>query len=280
MVALQTLENIPTENLLQVFNLSFSDYVVPFSLTKAQLEAKIKSDSIRLEYSVGAFEDNQLIAFLLHGYDFVDNLKVVYNAGTGVIPAKRGNRLTTQLYEYVLPILHQNNIDKVLLEVITTNESAIKTYQNIGFKTTRQLNCFKGSIDATNTTHFEVRELAVYDWSKLQSFWDFKPSWQNSVTAVEKLKQSNISIGLYENGQLAGYVIYNPVLNRIQQLAVDKNQRRKGIGRQLVEYISTNYGKNISMINVDHVSKETFEFLTATGMEMYIKQHEMEFDLK
>ena len=134
MTTLRTLENISTERLLETFNLSFSDYIVPFYLTKEQLENKIQSESIKLEFSVGAFEDNRLIAFILHGYDTIDNLKIVYNAGTGVIPAKRGNKLTAKLYEYALTILHKNDIDKVLLEVITTNKAAIKTYKNIGFK--------------------------------------------------------------------------------------------------------------------------------------------------
>jgi len=126
MIILKTLEKITTEKLLEVFNLSFSDCVVPFCLTKEQLEDKIKSDSIKLEFSVGAFEDDQLIAFILHGYDTIDNLKIVYNAGTGVIPAKRGNKLTAKLYDYILPFLHENDIDKLLLEVISTNEPAIK----------------------------------------------------------------------------------------------------------------------------------------------------------
>ena len=198
MTTLRTLENISTKELLETFNSSFSDYIIPSYLTKEQLEDKIQSDSIKLEFSVGAFENNQLIAFILHGYDIIDNLKTVYNAGTGVIPAKRGNKLTSKLYEYVLPILYKNNINKILLEVITTNETAIKIYKNIGFKIIREFNCFKGSLNLTNTnSEYEISKLEEYDWQKLNSFWDLKPSWQNSVTAVEKLKKSNISIGIY-----------------------------------------------------------------------------------
>ena len=281
MTILKTLKNITTEELLEVFNLSFSDYVVPFCLTKEQLEGKIKSDSIKLEFSVGAFENNQLIAFILHGYDTIDNLKIVYNAGTGVIPTKRGNKLTAKLYEYILPILHENNIDKLLLEVITTNEPAIKTYKNIGFKTIRELNCYKGSLNITNTNNdFEIRELEAYDWQKLHSFWDLKPSWQNSITAVEKLKKSNISIGIYDEEKLIGYTIFNPKIKRIYQLSVDKNYRRKGVGRQLLKHIATNYGKEISVINVDNTSKETQIFFNEIGMDIYIKQYEMELQLK
>lgn len=281
MTILKTLENIPTEKLLEVFNLSFSDYVVPFCLTKAQLEDKIQSDGIKLEFSVGAFEDYQLIAFILHGYDTIDNLKIVYNAGTGVIPAKRGNKLTAKLYEYILPILHENDIDKLLLEVITTNEPAIKTYKNIGFKIIRELNCYKGSLNITNTNNdFEIRELQAYDWQKLHSFWDLKPSWQNSNTAVEQLKKSKISIGIYDGEKLLGYTIFNPRIKRIHQLSVDKNYRRKDVGRQLLAHIATNYGKDVSITNVDNTSEETLNFFNDIGMDIYIKQYEMELSLK
>lgn len=281
MTTLQTLENIPVEELLEAFNLSFSDYIVPFCLTKEQLEDKIKSDGIKLEFSVGAFEDNQLIAFILHGYDLIDQLKTVYNAGTGVIPTKRGTQLTAKLYEYVLPILHENNIDKLLLEVITTNERAIKIYKNIGFKIIREMNCYKGTINITDkNNNFEIRTLEDYNWPKLQSFWDLKPSWQNSITPLEKLKNSTISLGIYDNEKLLGYLIFNPKLKRIHQLAVDKNYRGKGAGQQLLEHIATNYGADVSATNIENTSKETLNFMQDAGMNIFIKQYEMEFPLK
>ena len=281
MTTLRTLENISTEKLLEVFNLSFSDYIVPFSLTKEQLEDKIQSDNIILEFSVGAFEDNQLIAFILHGYDTINNLKLVYNAGTGVIPAKRGNKLTTKLYKYALTILKKNDINKVLLEVITTNETAIKTYKNIGFKIIKELNCFKGSLIITNTSNdFEIHKLEEYDWQKLCSFWDLKPSWQNSITAVEKLKNYNISIGIYKSEKLIGYTIFNPKTKRIHQLSIDKDFRKMGIGHQLLEYISTTIGKEISVTNIESSSKEISKFLTDRGLKIFIKQYEMELTLK
>ncbi|MFQ6601919.1 GNAT family N-acetyltransferase [Flavobacterium sp. C3NV] len=281
MTTFQTLENIAIEELLEVFNLSFSDYIVPFYLTKEQLEDKIKSDSITLEFSVGAFQDNQLIAFILHGYDLVDQLKIAYNAATGVIPTKRGAKLTEKMYQHALPILQGNDIDKLLLEVITTNERAIKTYKNIGFKTIRELNCYKGAINITNRKNdFEIRKLEVYNWPELQSFWDLKPSWQNSITPLEKLKNYNISLGIYDNEKLLGYTIFNPKLKRVHQLSVDKNHRAKGAGRQLLEHIAKNYGKDVSATNIENTSKETLHFMKTIGMNIFIKQYEMEFPLK
>lgn len=107
-----------------------------------------------------------------------------------------------------------------------------------------------------------------------------KPSLQNSITAVEKLKNANISIGIYDEGKLIGYTIFNPKIKRIHQLSVDKNYRRKGVGRQLLAHIATNFGKDVSVINVDNTSKETQNFFNKIVMDIYIQQYEMELQLK
>ncbi|RZL18198.1 MAG: N-acetyltransferase [Pedobacter sp.] len=85
---------------------------------------------------------------------------------------------------------------------------------------------------------------------------------------------------MYESERLLGYSIFNPKLKRVHQLSVDKNFRRKGIGRQLLAYISTNFGEEISVTNIDSSSKEISKFMANIGMKMYIKQYEMELTLK
>lgn len=281
MITFQTLEKCSIEEILNVFNESFSDYIVPLSLTKENLEEKLQNDRIQLQLSVGAFENNRLIGFILHGFDIIENLKVVYNAGTGVIPSKRGNKLTAQLYEFALPILHENDIDKVILEVITTNEPAIKTYKNIGFHIIKEYSCVKGSLEVEKpNTNFEINELKDYNWKQLQSFWDINPSWQNSITAAEKLKNSNISISVLDDEKVVGYAIFNPKIKRLHQLSVNKNYRRKGIASQLLEHLSSNFGKEISITNIDNVANDTLLFLEKAGLKTFVKQYEMELILK
>jgi ribosomal protein S18 acetylase RimI-like enzyme len=281
MTTLRTLENTSAEKILEVFNLSFSDYLIPLCLTKEQFEDKLKSESIRLEFSVGAFEGDELVALILHGYDIVDGLKTLYNAGTGVIPSERGNGLTAKLYEYILPIFCKNDVDKILLQVITTNEVAIKIYKSIGFGIVKELDCLKGSIDIVTTANsFEIKQLDLYDWEVLKSFWDLEPLWQNSITAVEKLINSNASIGAFENGKLLGYAIYNPLIKRIHQVAVHKNHRRRGVGLCLLKHVSTLNAKDISVLNIDHSSVHVLKFMTDIGLKVFIKQYEMELNLK
>ncbi len=278
---IQTLENTTLEKIAAVFNESFSDYIVPLSLTTGQLENKIKNDSIQLAFSAGAMEDDKLVGFILHGYDVVSNEKIIYNAGTGVIPSHRGKKLTRQLYDFIFPLLQSNDVSRVQLEVITENKPAIKTYQNIGFQMARELNCFKGSVNTVDQVHhYKIQPLENYDWEQLQSSWDWNPSWQNSITAINNLQQVNASFGIYAGEQLLGYIIFNPLSKRVQQFAVHKEHRGHGIGTQLFHHIAHNFGRDISVINVEHGTAETDRFLKSIGLEIYVKQYEMEFRMR
>lgn len=280
MTTIQTLEHSTIEELLSVFNLSFSDYIIPFHLTKEQLEHKIKSDRINLDLSVGAFVNNKLVGFILHSLDIRDNHKIVYNAGTGVVPSQRGKKLTIQLYNFILPIFQNLKIDRILLEVITENKAAIKTYQNLGFVIARKLNCFKGTLDnKAITNRYRIKRNGTYDWSKFQSFWDFKPSWQNDIPTLEKLKETNVLIEIYDAEVLLGYVVFNPNTNRIQQFAVHKSFRNKGVGTSLFNEIKKNSSTEIAVINCDDSSVTNTKFLEKQGLQNYIGQYEMKLVL-
>jgi ribosomal protein S18 acetylase RimI-like enzyme len=276
-----TLQNTGIATLTASFNEAFSDYVVPLRLTEMQLADKIKSDSLKLELSVGAFDNDRLVGLIIHGYDMIEGKRVVYNGGTGVVPSYRGRELTARLYQYALPLLKEQNIDKIVLEVITINSVAQKVYESIGFRISRSLNCYKGAIRPVEVTNnFVIKPLADYNWGLLQTFWDCKPSWQNGITALEQLHMDNVSIGIYDDESLIGYLIFNPKTNRVQQFAVDKRFRNKGAAKQLFSFIAADYSQDISVINVDDAATATNAFLQHIGLEIHIVQYEMEMDLK
>ena len=83
-----TLETSNIEDILSVFNSSFSDYSIPLQLNISQLKSKIEVDHVDLSLSVGAFENEKLVGFVLHGTSILNGEKVAYNGGTGVIPEK------------------------------------------------------------------------------------------------------------------------------------------------------------------------------------------------
>lgn len=278
-MTIKTFKNIDIEIILEAFNTSFSDYFIPFHLNLEQLKSKMKADKIHLDYSVGVFENKELIGFVLHGFDIVNNKRVIYNGGTGVIPQKRGQGLTKQMYDFILPKLRECKIDYLLLEVISNNIQAIKSYEKSGYTMERELKCFRGElypIDIVND--IEIKEIKEYNWGLMQSFWDIFPTWQNSKNIVDELIDVNQLIGAYINNQLGGYLIYNPESKRIQQIAVDKVFRRKKVASLLVAYV-VKKGRNLSIINVDKRSKITDLFLLKIGFENNINQIEMKLEL-
>lgn len=278
---IDTLLGIKSTYILEVFNKSFSDYFVPLRLTEEQLASKMISDNTDLKLSVGVFENQELIAFILHGFDRINNENVVYNGGTGVLPEKRGSGLTKEMYLYILPLLEKLSVDKVILEVITQNTKAIKSYKNSGFKISRELACFKGNFRCQKfNEEVKIKELLNYQWEQMESFWDIKPTWQNSKKAINRLKSEKLSLGAYFKNELIGYVIYNLNSKRIQQIAVNNKFRKKGIGSRLIAELTKRCGDSFfTIINVDKMGEHIIRFFNSMGFENYLEQLEMEIKI-
>lgn len=276
MLQFKNLVQTPPDILLATFNEAFSDYLVPLQLTKEQLERKLIADSIDLSLSVGVYEEEKLIGFILHGIDILDGEKAAYNAGTGVIPSGRGRQLTRLMYQFILPLFKTAGIQYCYLEVLDQNIPAIKSYKSVGFTAERELICFKGTPQIPkNPDTYTVTELKNIDWKQLTSIWDWQPSWQNSITALKNIGSGNRSIGIYREDKLVAYANYNPQNNRISQLAVAKEHRNQGLGSALFQYIFKENSIEISLINIDATAVETIRFLKSTGLISFVNQLEM-----
>ncbi|AXT54484.1 GNAT family N-acetyltransferase [Aquimarina sp. AD1] len=277
---IKTLKGINKKDILNVFNKSFSDYFIPFRLSEEQLISKMLADKTDLNISVGVYEKESLIGFILHGYDIIDNKKVVYNGGTGVIPEKRGVGLTKKMYQFILPILMEKRIDTLQLEVITKNIQAITSYKKSGYKIERALLCYKGKVSVLHTNDYiVVRVLEDYNWDLMKTFWDIYPTWQNSNNVVDELKNINVSLGAYIDSKLIGYIIYSPSNKRLQQIAVSKDFRNKKIASTLIHELIKRYGDEFSIINIDKSSKPVNAFLERIGLENNLEQLEMKLHL-
>ena len=273
----KTLSGISTHTILEVFNAAFSDYFIPLELNKDQLKSKMLADKTNLDISVGAFENNNLIGVMLHGIDIINDETIVYNGGTGVIPSKRGHGLTKQMYHYILPILKDKGVNKLVLEVISENTQAIKSYTYSGYKTVRKLVCYKGDIKKLNTnSEIQIQQISIYNWDVMSSFWDSKPTWQNSIHVLNTLKQDTKSFGAFLDNKLIGYVIFNSSSQRIHQIAVHQNWRQQHIASTLVSELISNFGNSLAIINVDKTDVTLNSFLKHIGLHPTIEQLEME----
>lgn len=271
----RTLTNVSVDEILEVFNLSFSDYIVPFHLTKEVLTSKIAAEKLNMDISVGGFEDGKLVSFILQSEAIEDGQKIIYNGGTGVIPESRGKGLVRKMYDFIIPVLKERNAEVLLLEVIEGNAAAIRAYENLGFKIVRKLLCFRGNIRSEQeNAEITIKKMAEFQWDSLRSFWDIEPSWQGSVYVLDPMPEIYTTMGAYAYDKLVGYIIYNPTARKVLQVAVHKEYREQGIGRMLFKTIVD--GSPIAINNVDDVSKETKEFLDQKiGLENWLSQFEM-----
>jgi ribosomal protein S18 acetylase RimI-like enzyme len=270
-----TLENCTVAELTQVFNLAFSDYIVPLQLTEEAMKDKMKTENIQLPLSAGAFEDGQLVGFILHGYDLVDQVPTVYNAGTGVIPSHRGRSITATLYQFIIPRLQERQIHHHVLEVISTNAPAIKVYEKLGFSRQRELGVFKTDkmIDAPANISIKERKSTG---NLLTAFSSCQPSWQNNLSSIYRNAEGHKFLAAFNGNEEVACAVYVPATGRVKQLAVHPQHRRKGYGRALVSYMMrSKCAGALVFTNVDLAYLPAISFLHHLGFDRLLTQFEM-----
>lgn len=277
----KTLENTGVEQILVAFNKSFHNYFVNIHLSQYDLEEKLKADGFDPDLSVGVFDEGQLVAFILHSSRNQGSNKIVYNGGTGVIPSHRGQGLTHRMYEFIKPKLKAEGATECLLEVINENMGALKSYQSAGFEISKKIDCLKGHVDhGSPSINPNIEELKDWNWPLMESFWDWQATWQHQRPSIENAKDSVHSIGYFESGKMLAYAIYNPQTRRVLQFAVDKDHRRRGIGKSLFSYIASKLEGELFALNIDVGATETLSFLNKIGLESAILQYEMRLNLR
>lgn len=277
---IKSLENINLQEFTTCFNEAFSDYVVPFKVSPDYLAERFTGAGIQYNLSFGAFSQDEQVAFIMHGIEEHNDKKTAFDIGTGVIPKHRGERLVAQIYNHAIPILKQHNVQKCLLEVIQTNEKAIKAYSNLGFEIKRELVCFKGSIDfKPMAIHKKVCINTVspnkFDWTMAHSFWNFAPSWEQSVQAILRNPHLYDVITIGKQDAVYGYAVINSKQGNVLQFGILKERRNQGLGHSLFHWIWKRHSV-ISINNVDKRDIKSIQFLKRIGLNIHVEQYEME----
>jgi len=277
---IKTLENYSLKEIAEVFNRSFSDYIIKLQLSEQQLADKITSENIKLNLSFGAFDNDQLVGFILHGTDIFNNSLVAYNAGTGVIPEFRGKGVTDLMYKIAFEVLGKKEIHNHQLEVITTNIKAIKIYKRQGFTVSREFNCYKGKMTGNLESKYQIEVTESLDLDYISEFWESEPSWQNSNQSINRLREKFIFLSVKAEDTVIGYSIFSQHTGRIQQIAVKKAFRNQGIGRSLIYKMGLMIDTpELVLINIDARNITLNAFLKSIGFVNFINLSEMKLKL-
>lgn len=277
MIRFNTLEKITQAKMCEVFNLAFSDYIVPIQLTLPLLEQKIQGENIQLTKSIGAFDGDELVGLILHGANTWPVPTLLYNGGTGVIPAYRGRRLVQQMYTQFRPLYRQDGIRRIILEVISTNTPAIKAYVSSGFTTTRLFHCYKGQpVIHKAQKDLQIRTVVLPDWDLLNTFGDQQPSWANNGASILREGLATTTWVAYEKDIAVGFISVYIGTKRIRQLAVHPEHRGRGIGSALLRHVTQLLQGPFSIINISDENRVLQQFLKKAGFTPTVSQYEME----
>jgi ribosomal protein S18 acetylase RimI-like enzyme len=193
---------------------------------------------------------------------------------------------TSGMFGTTLEVLRDRGVDQYLLEVIKENDPAGNLYRKKGFSVVRGLNCYVAPLEALETAPtpegVTVASLPVdaLGWDLLRTFWDFEPSWQNSVDSVTAVPETLSAVAAMAEGQVVGYGIVEPRTGDLPQLAVDPDWRGKGVGRALVGALAgLTEAENLVALNVEETSEAANAFVEAVGFAPYTTQYEMLLEL-
>ncbi|HLL54454.1 MAG TPA: GNAT family N-acetyltransferase [Myxococcaceae bacterium] len=271
---LRTLEDVSVAEIAATFNEAFTNYFVPLRFTEEGMAAKIRGEGIDLRRSVGAFNGGRLAGFILHGYDVLNGVPTLYNAGTGVLPAERGRGLTAALYRHAVPLQRAEGIRTHLLEVIDANALAIRVYEAIGFTRRRTLAGYRSTEPITAPAGLSVQPIASLP--SAGTWHEVEPAWQNTAASVARDPGSHQFIGVEQDGILVGYAAYAPATGRVKLCAVHPAYRRRGIGRALFAYLRARCPAEVTVTNVDTAATGVAAFLQAIGFRKMLGLYEMQ----
>ncbi|MFM9905554.1 MAG: GNAT family N-acetyltransferase [Pyrinomonadaceae bacterium] len=267
--------------LYETFIEAFSDYVFPFALTEDQFRNHIILNAVDLERTMACMENGKLVGFSLNGFGEWDGKPTVYDAGTGVIPAFRRQGLSDAMFAMMMPFFKEKGIEQFLLEVVTSNYGAIRLYEKLDFRVVRELALLQcdGGIKSSlpQARDIEIRDILDCDWELFTSFWDGKPSWQNSVEAVGRTTGLKKIAGAFIAGRCVGYIVFSSKFGRIAQMAVDRSHRNRGVGTMLLQKTQseTATGYSLQVINIDKSLSAATDFFRNRGFYERLSQFEM-----
>jgi ribosomal protein S18 acetylase RimI-like enzyme len=269
------------EELRQTFLAAFSDYAVPFQHTDEQFRRHLSGNAVDLNLSVGCFLGEKMVGFTLNGFGEWNGRPTAYDSGTGTIPEFRRRGAGRAMFEFMIPILRRRGTEQILLEVITDNEKAINLYRALGFEETRKLLVLKAEqplkFKAELPVDVTVREISQPDWNLLRGFWDGQPAWQTSPPAIERTREVKKILGAFKDNKCIGYVIFSGDSGKLAQLAVAKENRKRGIGTLLLSELQkqTHEKNSLQVINLDESLTATVGFFQNRGFTESLSQYEM-----
>jgi len=282
---IRSLEHTDFNTLFHGFEKAFLDYEVHFE--KDEVQSMLKRRGYNPKLSFAAFDTDEIVAFTFNGTGTFNGIPTAYDTGTGTAKEYRGKGIAKEIFEYSIPYLKEAGIEQYLLEVLQNNTKAISVYQKLGFKITREFDCFRQKKNDINCAivnepilPIEIAPVEVASISHASTFFDFCPSWQNSLDSIERAGSDLVCLGAFAANELVGYCVFDPITGDLSQIAVNRPYRRQKIAsRLLLDMVKRTNSDSIKVLNIIPSCHSMTAFMNKNNIKTAGKQFEMTLPL-
>lgn len=275
----RTLSETSVEKIHEAFIDAFSEYEVPLEMPLEKLKEMMITRDLNPEFSVGCFDGEKLVGFILTGYRETTGQKVCYDGGTGVIKAYQRKGIGEMMLKELLQFLKERGVSQFVLEVLENNSPAINLYEKYGVAKTRKLHCFE--IEKQNLRPVPDRGfgVSVVTPAKIlendEKYSLFQPTWQNENQSVLNVKENYTLVSLSCTGRMLCYGFIHKTKGDIPQMGILDEWKNWGLEAHLVAELArhTNSQKLI-VLNVEGNNYLT-DALQKLGFSNFVNQWEM-----
>lgn len=200
-----TIEEADFQQVVDIWNKGFSDYLLPINVDQKSLEQRIQSLKLSKKLSAVFSIEEEFAGIILLGIQTFKQTKVMWVGGMAVSPKHRRNKVATHLLDYAHNLARENQCEFLLLEVIATNERARKLYEIKGFQDVNELAVGTVSLPAMSKKKSDIyfksitsKEQALNEdrWTPWQNRCIF--SDKNNAIYQEEKKVGTISFTMVE----------------------------------------------------------------------------------
>lgn len=278
----KNLSGTPVEKIHEAFVDAFSAYEVKLDMPLEKLIEMMKTRDLNPAFSVGCFEGEILLGFILTGYREINGQKVCYDGGTGVIKAYQRKGIGELMLKELLLILREKQVNCFVLEVLENNAPAIKLYEKHGFAKTRKLECFeinKQQLKPVPDRGFGITVINPATLIQNEELYRlYPPTWQNEIQSVLNVAENYTCISLSCSSKILGYGFIHKTKGDIPQIGILEEWKHWGLEAHLfAELAKQTESEKLVVLNVE-ADNYLGETLRKLGFSNTVNQWEM--DLK
>lgn len=276
---IKILSGTPVEIIQEAFVDAFSEYEVPIEMPVEKLHETMVNRDLNPEFSVGCFDGEKLVGFILTGYRETGGVKTCYDGATGVIKSYQRKGVGEMMLKELFQLLKEKGVSKFVLEVLENNSPPIKLYEKYGFVRTRKLKCFE--IEKQNlkpvpdrgftmTVTHPAKPIINDDLYRL-----YRASWQNETKSVMNVAENYSLVTLACSGKLLCYGYIHKTKGDITQIGILEEWKHWGLEAHLLnELAKCTENDKLMVLNVEK-GNYLCETLRKQAFINFINQWEM-----